>query len=147
MNLQLINREFSIFKTKDVSAELLQQEFVFVSKTDSELSVICETQYVVGEIVNIEHEWGCFKIADDASFEKYGMIAFLSEIIAKEKTGILVVATFDTDYIFIKKNKLQGVINALKENGCTFIEENDPHKIFKTEIINESENVLIIEPE
>ncbi|SEV83897.1 ACT domain-containing protein [[Clostridium] fimetarium] len=121
MILQLINRDFSIFKVKSLNNEILQNEFVFISKTDTELSVICESRYVIEENISVEHGWGCFRIAEDASFEKYGMIAFLSAIIAKEKTGILAVATYDTDYIFIKKDKLDNVINALKESGCIFI--------------------------
>jgi len=121
MILQVINRDFSVFKVKSLNNEILKKEFVFISKTDSELSVICESQYVMEDNISVEHGWGCFRIAEDASFGKYGMIAFLADIIAKEKTAILVVATYDTDYIFIKKDKLDGVINALRNNGCTFI--------------------------
>jgi len=121
MILQVINKDFSIFKVASLNSEILQNEFVFISKTDSELSVICESRHVMEENTSVEHGWGCFRIAEDAAFEKYGMIAFLSAIIAKEKTGILAVATYDTDYIFVKKDKIDCVINALKNNGCTFI--------------------------
>lgn len=122
MNLQIINREFSIFKTDKIDAELLQHEFVFISKTDNELSVICETALVPESAKQVEHDWSCFRIAENAAFEKYGMIAFLSKIIAAEKTGILVVATYDTDYILIKKNKLADVRNALEIKGCRFLD-------------------------
>lgn len=121
MILQVIKKDFSIFKVKSINDEMLQHEFVFISKTDSELSVICESQYVIEDAILVEDGWGCFRIAEDASFGKYGMIAFLADIIAKQKTAILAVATYDTDYIFVKKDKLEGVINALIENGCSFI--------------------------
>ena len=123
MDLQIIKREFSICKVEKVEQDLLNQEFVFVGKTDQEISIICETGLVPREAVQIEHGWSCFRIAEDAAFEKYGMIAFLSEIIAKEKTGILVVATYDTDYILLKKEKFADVKKALELNGCRFIEE------------------------
>lgn len=48
------------------------------------------------------------------------MIAFLSRIIAAEKTGVLVVATYDTDYLFIKKDRFEDVAAKLVENGCEF---------------------------
>ncbi|SEW00491.1 ACT domain-containing protein [[Clostridium] fimetarium] len=121
MILQVINKDFSIFKVTSLNSEILQKEYVFISKTDSELSVICESCNVVEGNTSVEHGWGCFRIAEDAAFEKYGMIAFLSAIIAKEKTAILVVATYDTDYIFVKKDKFNPVIKALKDNGCMFI--------------------------
>ncbi len=121
MDLQIIDRKFSICKIKDVSNELLKHEFTFISKTDNELSVICETKYIPETNQSAEHGWSCFRIAEDAAFEKYGMIAFLSKIIASKKTGILVVATYDTDYIFLKYEKFNDVKKALLENGCRFI--------------------------
>lgn len=121
MILQVIEKDFSIFKVKHMNEEMLHHEYVFVGKTDTELSIICESQYVIEDAVLVENGWGCFRIAEDASFEKYGMIAFLANIIAKQKTAILAVATYDTDYIFVKKDKFEDVIHALKENGCSFI--------------------------
>ena len=121
MDLQIINRKFSICKVNEVSIELLNHEFTFISKTDNELSVICETNHLPETNLTAEHGWCCFRIAEDASFEKYGMISFLSKIIADEKTCILVVATFDTDYIFLKEDRFDDVKKALLENGCNFI--------------------------
>lgn len=121
MDLQIINRKFSVCKVNEVSADLLVHDFTFISKTDNELSVICETNHVPNINITAEHGWTCFRIAEDASFEKYGMIAFLSKIIADEKTCILVVATYDTDYIFLKEEKLSDVKRALLENSCKFI--------------------------
>ncbi|MCF2703595.1 ACT domain-containing protein [Enterocloster clostridioformis] len=72
-------------------------------------------------MITVENEWSCFRIAEDAAFEKYGMIAFLTRIIASEKTGVLVVATYDTDYLFIKKGKFDSVKKSLINNGCSFI--------------------------
>lgn len=122
MDLQIINKQFSIFKTDKADAELLQHEFVFISKTDNELSIICETELVPESAEQVENDWSCFRIAENAAFEKYGMIAFLAKIIAGEKTGILVVATYDTDYILLKKNKFDEVKKALELNGCRFLD-------------------------
>lgn len=122
MDLQLLKREFSICKIEKMDSDLLRNEFVFIGKSDNELSVICETYLVPENVVQVEHGWRCFRIAEDAAFEKYGMIAFLSQIIANEKTGILVVATYDTDYILLKESKFSDVKKALEQNGCKFIE-------------------------
>ena len=121
MDLQIIEKEFSVYKVKEVKKTLWNEEFVFVSRTDQELSLICENKWKIEDAQSEEHGWKCFRIAEDASFEKYGMIAFLSEIIAKEKTCILVVGTFDTDYIFIKKDKFDHIIAVLSNHGCCFL--------------------------
>lgn len=49
------------------------------------------------------------------------MIAFLADIIAAQKTSILAVGTFDTDYILVKEEKMPAVVDTLKENGCRFL--------------------------
>ena len=121
MDLQLVNKEFSICKVNSIHADMLDHEFIFISRTDHELSIICETCEMPEDYITVEHGWDCFRIAEDASFEKYGMIAFLANIIAAEKTSTLVVGTFDTDYLFIKREKFGAVKNALMENGCRFI--------------------------
>lgn len=121
MVLEKINHDFSICKVLQFRKELLMDKFTFVSKTDNELSIICRTQFVPQDCVTVEHKWSCFRIAEDASFGKFGMIAFLTQIIAKESTGVLVVATFDTDYLFIKNEKFFDVCSALENQGCQFV--------------------------
>lgn len=121
MVLQMIPYEFSICKVEDINGEILRQEYIFTASTDSELSLICRTSAVPQNVTIVENGWKCFRIAEDAAFEKYGMIAFLTKIIADQKTGVLVIATYDTDYLLVKEEKFQEVSNALTENGCQFI--------------------------
>lgn len=121
MILKTINKDFTIYKVKEISADLLNNEFVFIGKTDDELSVISESDLVPENTLQKESGWKCFRIAEDASFEKYGMIAFLANIIAAQKTSSLVVGTYDTDYLFIKEDKFEQVKQELINNGCSFI--------------------------
>lgn len=121
MILEVINKDFSIYNLKEITAEFPRDEFTFVGITDNELSIISETQFVPDDVLKVESGWKCFRIAEDASFEKYGMIAFLANIISVQKASTLAVGTFDTDYLFIKTDKFDQVVQALKDNDCTFI--------------------------
>lgn len=121
MILQTVNKDFTIYKTMEISTDLFKKDFVFIGKTDNELSVISETSLVPKDVLKMESGWKCFRIAEDASFEKYGMIAFLADIISAQKTSTLVVGTYDTDYLFIKEDKFEQVKQELINNGCTFI--------------------------
>ncbi|MGI6070028.1 MAG: ACT domain-containing protein [Blautia sp.] len=121
MILQIVDKEFAICKTETLPTDFLLKDFTFVSKTDKELSILCETKEIPPNPLTVEDGWYCFRIAEDASFEKYGMIAFLAEIIAEQKTSTLVVGTYDTDYLFVKKDRFPVVIQALKEHGCSFL--------------------------
>lgn len=124
MILQLVHGDFSIYKVKELPKNFVLSDFTFISKTDKELSIISESHLVPDEILNVENDWKCLRIAEDASFDKYGMIAFLANIIAAEKASTLVVGTYDTDYLFIKDALFEQVIEALKGNGCTFLQDN-----------------------
>jgi Uncharacterized conserved protein len=117
----MIDKKFSICKVETFDNSLLNNEYVFIGKTDCELSIICDTEIVPEHVLEVEHGWNCFRIAEDAAFGKYGMIAFLTRIIADQKTGVLVVATYDTDYMLIKDNKFLEVKAALEKEGCRFL--------------------------
>lgn len=121
MDLKMISGEFAICQVKDFSEVDLTKDYVFTAKTKEEYSVICPKEIVPKECIQVEYGWECFRIAEDAAFEKYGMIAFLADVVAKQETGILVVATYDTDYILIKTNKMKQVREALIKEGCKFI--------------------------
>lgn len=121
MDLRMVNEKFVICQVENFNQIDFNQDYVFTAKTKDEYSVICPEEIAPSQYIKIEHGWKCFHIAEDAAFEKYGMIAFLADIVAKQKTGILVVATFDTDYILIKEEKMEQVQKALIDAGCNFI--------------------------
>ena len=121
MILQTVDKDFTIYKVKELSSDLINNDFVFIGKTDNELSVISESDLVPEDALIIERGWKCFRIAEDAAFENYGMIAFLADIISAQKTSTLVVGTYDTDYLFIKKEKFEQVKQELINNGCSFL--------------------------
>lgn len=121
MILEKIVGNFCICKLNKINNELLNNQYTFVSRTDNELSVICQKKDMPENVVIAEDGWKCFRIAEDAAFEKYGMIAFLTKIIAEQKTGVLVVATYNTDYLLIKDDKFIDVCNALQGQGCQFL--------------------------
>lgn len=121
MILQVIDKDFSIYKVKEITTDMIKHEFTFVAMTDQECSVISESQYIPADVLKVECGWKCFRIAEDASFEKYGMIAFLANIISAQKASTLVVGTYDTDYLFVKAEKFEQVIQALEDHDCVFV--------------------------
>ena len=121
MDLHSIEGEFSVCKVGHYTADVLERPFSFLAVTNTEKSLICPTEVVPeGTLVREDH-WNCFRIAEDAAFSKYGMIAFLADIIASQKTATLVVGTYDTAYLFIQRDKFPLVKQKLIEAGCRFL--------------------------
>ncbi len=121
MDLHLLMGRFSVCKVRKSTAEMIEVPFSFTSITDEECSLICRTENAPKDYLRREDGWCCFRIAEDAAFEKYGMISFLAKVIASQKTATLVVGTYDTDYLFVKEEKFIAVKCQLCQNGCRFI--------------------------
>lgn len=121
MDLLMIDEKFAICQLENFDEVDFNKQYIFTARTKEEYSLICPEQMVPHKYLQLEKGWRCFRIAEDAAFSKYGMIAFLADIVAKQQTGILVVATYDTDYILIKEEKMDQVQKALIDAGCKFI--------------------------
>jgi len=64
--------------------------------------------------------WKCLKVAGPLDFELTGILAGITEVLAKEKFSVFAISTFDTDYILIKKQGLTAAISALQRVGYIF---------------------------
>jgi hypothetical protein len=91
-----------------------------ITKTEDELSVICP-ENIVPESLSAEKEHGWRSIKLDGVFD-FSLIGVLSEILhtlARANVSILALSTYNTDYVFVKENKLNKAIEALKQGGYT----------------------------
>ncbi len=123
MQIKVLAQEFSICKLQDWSQIPFGDEFVFVGKTDDELSVVCYSESVPQECISLDKGWNALKIQGMLDFSMVGVLSKLSTILAQEEISVFVVSTFNTDYILVKQERLMAAIQALKSKGYSFIEE------------------------
>ena len=116
MKLRIIDKEFAICKVKDFSQINLEDEFLFIGKTDDEHSIVFEMQSIPNNCTDIDAGWIAFKIEGQIDFSLIGIISKLSTILAETKVGICALSTYDTDYILVKKENLEDAKNALREH-------------------------------
>ena len=76
MELQKLNGEFTICKIDNIEHVDFSREFVFLSKTDDEISLVCESAYVPLHAKTSKIVWRGFKISDILDFGMIGVIAF-----------------------------------------------------------------------
>lgn len=117
MELKVIDREFTICKLRDVSAVQFGSEFCFLSKTDEELSLVCETADVPTNTMQRDDGWKAFRIQGVLDFSLVGILAAISSLLAEQNIGLFAVSTFNTDYIFTKKENFAKAIRVLAEAG------------------------------
>lgn len=117
MKLNVIGEDFSVCKVTDLSQVDFKDEFLFIGKTDEELSLVCRTGTVPGNTVCREDGWKAFRIEGELDFSLIGILSGISAVLAEEKIGIFVVSTYNTDYVLVQKNNLERGIGALERNG------------------------------
>eukprot|EP01091_Cochliopodium_minus_P019143 TRINITY_DN7953_c0_g1_i1.p1 TRINITY_DN7953_c0_g1~~TRINITY_DN7953_c0_g1_i1.p1 ORF type:complete len:141 (-),score=38.74 TRINITY_DN7953_c0_g1_i1:11-433(-) len=85
--------------------------------TKDEISIILDDKIKVdieNEDYKIESDWKVFKIKGNLDFGLIGILAKISTCLAERSISIFALSTYLTDYIFVKNNKLDESINALK---------------------------------
>lgn len=121
LNIKRIEGDFTVCKVKDFSQIDWNQPFCFVSKTDEELSVVCQTAYTPSNTIEREDGWSAFRIEGTLEFSLIGILANISGILAEQKIGIFAVSTYNTDYILTKSAHFERAISALENAGYKII--------------------------
>ena len=120
MNLKVIDCDFSICKIKTLENVNLKDEFVFLSVTDQEISLVCKTEFVPKDPIAVKEGWKGFRIEGELDFSFIGIVSKISAILAERKISIFVVSTYNTDYVLIEAAQMSDAITALQENGYSF---------------------------
>ena len=117
LRMAALEQEFSVCKVKDYSQIDLGQPFVFMGSTDEEKSLVCPTAIVPQNTMERDDGWKALRIIGVLEFSLIGILARISGILAENRIGIFAVSTFNTDYIFVKKNDFDKSIKALEDAG------------------------------
>jgi hypothetical protein len=120
--LSVLEETFSIHRlAPDASLPeaVSECDFYSLSKTTDELSLVCPEHLAV-KSEKSNPDWKCLKVAGPLDFELTGILAGITEVLAKEKLSVFAISTFDTDYILIKKQGLTAAISALQRVGYIF---------------------------
>ncbi|MEA4815825.1 MAG: ACT domain-containing protein [Lachnospiraceae bacterium] len=121
MKLKIIEGSFAVCKLKDPSHINLDQDFVFIGKTDEETSLVCNEKVVPKNVSEEEKGFSLIKIEGLLDFSLVGIISEISGVLAKNNISIFVVSTYNTDYFLIKENNIEKTKKALLEKGYEFI--------------------------
>ena len=117
MQLHILDRDFSVCKIRDIKSVDFSDAFVFLAKTDDELSLVCETRSVPPDAIAAEHGWRALKVDGVLDFSLVGVIAGIAGVLAQCGVSVFVVSTYNTDYVLIKSMDLARAVASLADNG------------------------------
>ena len=119
MELQIIEHDFSICKINNTAQVNFSDEFVFLSKTDDEISLVCRSFCVPPSVSALDAGWKALKISGILDFGMVGVLAGIAVVLAEAGVSIFAVSTYNTDYIFVKSQNLEKSVQILMNNGYT----------------------------
>lgn len=117
MELKIIDADFSVCQINDIKDVDFSREYVFVGKTDEELSLVCSTDSVPKDYIIAEHGWKGFRVQGVLDFSLVGILSKLSSVLADSGISIFAVSTYNTDYILVKEDRLEEAAKILERNG------------------------------
>ena len=120
MKLTELHMDFTVYKIKNINSVDFSREYLFLSKTDEEISLVCESRFVPENAVEAETGFKAFKIAGILEFGCVGVIAGISDVLSKAGISIFVVSTYNTDYVFLKSDDYGKGIALLGSSGYSF---------------------------
>lgn len=86
--------------------------FISITRTDRELSIVT-LQARVPEDVRAERGWRAMRIAGTLDFSLVGILAKLTDQLARERIPVFVISTFDTDILLVKQSDAERAGRAL----------------------------------
>jgi uncharacterized protein len=122
MRIKILENTYSLCKllpTADVPKWHLSSTFYTITKTNDELSIVCETAFVPDNVQQSKG-WRLLQIAAILDLSLTGITATFSTALANAGVNLCVIATFNTDYILVQDEKLALAKQALQNVGFSF---------------------------
>ena len=119
MNLTILPDTLAICRLspeEDVPEWAMIGEFVSITHTSDELSIVCAAEYVPPD-VKADRDWRALKVEGPLDLALTGILASLARPLAEAQLNIFVVSTFDTDYLLVKGYNLTRACEVLRQAG------------------------------
>lgn len=116
MKIQVIDNILSVSKVKTLKNIDFNQEFIFLAKTDEEISIVHDKDFKLENVIEESNYWRAFRVDDVLDFNLVGIIKKISTLLANNNIPIFVVSTYNTDYILVQETNFPKTLEVLKKN-------------------------------
>lgn len=92
--------------------------FLSITRTSEELSIVC-TAALVPAGVERGPAWRAFKVDGPLDFALTGILVAIAAPLAAAGISIFALATYNTDYVLVRADKMEAAVQALRSAGHT----------------------------
>jgi hypothetical protein len=119
LNLSLLPHTYAVCQfhpDKHIPYWALLGDFVSLTRTQEELSIVCQEDNVPAD-VEAERGWRCVQVQGAFDFSVSGVHVSLAIPLAEADISVLAIATYATDYLLIKEEKVEQALRVLVRAG------------------------------
>jgi len=119
LNLSLLPHKYAVCQLhpdKHIPYWSLLGDFVSLTRTHEELSIVCQQDNVPDDI-EAERGWCCLQVQGAFDFSAAGVHASLAIPLAEAEISVLAIATYATDYLLIKEQNVERALKVLEQAG------------------------------
>ena len=119
LELSLLPHRYAVCQfhpDKHIPYWALLGDFVSLTRTHEELSIVCQ-QDNVPEDIEAERGWRCLQVQGAFDFTVAGVNASLAIPLAEANISVLAIATYATDYVLFKEENLEQALQVLEQAG------------------------------
>lgn len=123
MKLEVMSKSCSLYKideNREVPRTIYQSSFFSVTKTDKELSIICDSDVDIS-CCRKAKDLRLIRVDGSLGLNTTGIIARISDVLSFNEISFFAISTFETDYIIVEGKTLELCINYLKQSGIEFL--------------------------
>ena len=93
--------------------------FVSITRTAEELSIVCDESRVPHD-ARADRGWRALKLEGPLPLTMTGVVSGFTSALSAAGISVFVVATYDTDYILVKEERLESALAALRADASRF---------------------------
>lgn len=119
MKLKLLEMDLSICQVErelSIPDWAYKGEFFSLTKTFDEISIVCSTELVPNDTKQ-ESGFQALMVEGPLDFSLVGVLNSILEKLKQEEISVFVISTFNTDYILVKKAKVELAVEVLRKAG------------------------------
>ena len=119
LHLSLLPHKYAVCQfhpDKHIPYWALLGDFVSLTRTNKELSIVCQQDNVPDDI-KAEGGWRCVQVQGAFDFSAAGVHASLAIPLAEADISVLAIATYATDYLLIKEQSVERALKVLEQAG------------------------------
>ena len=91
--------------------------FVSITRTEEELSIVCDERFVPFEFVAVERGFRMLMVEGPLDFSLTGVMASIAGPLAEAGVSMFAISTYDTDYVLVREERLAEAVEALRGAG------------------------------